>query len=86
MPRNRDADKLRPDVNEIAFRAVQAAIGETPKPLPPGEGQPNPKAVKRGRKGGKKGGKARARRLTRGQRAAIARKGGNARRDRGREA
>lgn len=63
MPRKpRDADddsKLRPDTNEIAFRTVQAALGEAPKPLPPGEGDKNPKAVKRGRAGGIKGGPAR---------------------------
>ena len=79
MPRDRDDSKMRPDVNEIAFRTVQAAIGEAPKPLPPGEGPPNTKAVKRGRKGGKIGGKARAAALSPRRRKAIAKKASAAR-------
>lgn len=79
MPRDRDDAKLRPDTNEIAYRTVQAAIGEAPAPTPPGQGEKNPKAVKRGRKGGKKGGKARAEALSPARRSSIARKGGKAR-------
>jgi hypothetical protein len=52
MPRDKDADKLRPDANEIAFRAVQAALGEADRPQPPGSRAKNPEAVARGRKGG----------------------------------
>ena len=52
--------KLRHAVNEIAYRTVQALVGEIDKPLPPGEGEKNPEAVKPGRKGGKEGGAARA--------------------------
>lgn len=44
MPRDRDDSKLRPDVNEIAFRTAQAALGEAEKPSPPGEGEPNAEA------------------------------------------
>jgi len=77
MPRKES--KLRPDVNEIAFRTVQAATGQGEKPKPAGKGEPNPIAAERGIKGGKRGGKARARRLTKRQRAAIAKKGSAAR-------
>lgn len=72
MPRDRDADKLRPDANEIAFRAVQAALGETDKPQPPGSRAKNPEAVARGRKGGKKGGGGRAKKLSAKRRKKIA--------------
>lgn len=44
--------KLRPDANEIAFRVLKEATGESPKTVP-GEGPKNPEAVKRGAKGGK---------------------------------
>ncbi len=68
MPKKKpDADKLRPDVAETAYRTVQAAIGEGERPVPPQErteAEKNPDAVKRGRKGGKKGGPARAVKLT----------------------
>ncbi|MGD0991163.1 MAG: hypothetical protein ABR998_01660 [Gemmatimonadales bacterium] len=74
MPRDRDADKLRPDTNEIAFRTVQAALGEGEKPEPPGHGSKHPAAVKRGRKGGKRGGTARAKKLSSRRKKAIARK------------
>ena len=79
MPRDRDDSKLRPDTNEIAFGTVQAALGEAPKPTPPGEGQPNPEAVRRGRRGGKKGGAARKAKLTPTKRRAIAKKAAKAR-------
>jgi len=65
-------------MNEIAFRTMQAATGDAPKPLPAGE-QANPEATRRGRKGGKKGGKARAKGLSPKRRAAIARKAARAR-------
>jgi len=76
MPRDRDADKLRPDTNEIAFRTVQAALGEAEKPEPPGKGPKHPVAVRRGRKGGRRGGPARAKKLTAKRREQIARKAG----------
>ena len=78
MPKKgKDADKLRPDVAETAYRTVQAAIGEGERPVPPQErteAEKNPEAVERGRKGGKKGGKARAERLTSERKSEIARK------------
>jgi hypothetical protein len=57
------------DVNEVAFRVTQEAIGEgsaTPSR------EKNPAAVALGRLGGKKGGKARAAKLTPRQRSEIA--------------
>jgi hypothetical protein len=72
-------DKLRHDVNETAFRLVQAATGQGERPHPPGEGTPNPEAVKRGRMGGKKGGPARAKALNPKRRKGIARKASKAR-------
>lgn len=79
MPKDSDAAKLRPDTNEIAFRAVQAALGDAEKPQPPGSRAKNPEAVSRGRKGGKKGGGGRAKKLTRQRRSAIAKKAARAR-------
>ena len=72
-----DDGKLREDASETAYRTLQEAIGEQPKTPPPGErtpGQRNPEAVKRGSKGGKKGGMARAKSLSPGRRAEIAKK------------
>ncbi|MBA3342038.1 MAG: histone H1 [Gemmatimonadaceae bacterium] len=67
--------KLRPDVAETAFRVMQEATGQVPKSLPPSErAEKNPDAVERGQKGGKKGGKARAGKLSSGDRSAIAKK------------
>lgn len=71
--------KLRRDVNETAFDVVRAATGEADRPQPPGEGEPNPEAVARGSRGGKKGGVARAKALSADERAAIGRKGAEAR-------
>jgi len=71
-------DKLRPDVNEIAFRTVQASTGAAAKPLPAGE-QANPEAAERGRKGGKRGGAVRKARLSKARRRAIAKKAARAR-------
>ena len=53
------------DFAVTAFKVVQEATGQTKKGF---------NAVEMGRKGGLKGGKARARRLTPGQRSEIARK------------
>jgi len=76
MPREK---KLRRDVNETAFDVAQGALGEADKPQPPGSGKKNPEAVRRGRKGGLKGGGGRAKKLTKAERSAIAKKGGMAR-------
>jgi hypothetical protein len=61
------------DINQIAFRVVQQAIGEVPKEEAP---DPNkkPAAVTLGRLGGLKGGKARADKLTPEKRKEIAKK------------
>lgn len=74
MPQDSDDTKLRPDANEIAYKITRAALGETDKPQPPGEGEKNPEAVARGRKGGKKGGGGRAKKLSAKRRKEIARK------------
>lgn len=70
-PRKESLHKLRPDVAEIAYRTMLEATGQAPKTRP-GEGEKNPTAVQRGRKGGKKGGKARATKLAPERRAKIA--------------
>jgi hypothetical protein len=64
--------KLRPDMNEVAYRIVQAATGQGLHPEPPGVGEKNAEAVERGRQGGKKGGKARAKKLTPRERTGVA--------------
>jgi hypothetical protein len=61
------------DVNEIAYRLVNAITGEDP---PPGK---NPIAVAFGRLGASKGGQARAAKLSPKKRKAIARKAAQAR-------
>lgn len=75
-------------MNEVAYRTMLAATGQGPKPTPPGEGEPNPEAVNRGRKGGKAGGKkggtARAKKLTDEERAKSATTAALARWKRGR--
>lgn len=73
--------KLRPDMNEVAYRIVQAATGQGPHPQPPGSPDKNPDAVKRGRKGGKVGGKARAVKLSKAKRSKIAKTAARARWD-----
>ena len=76
MPKKRkDADKLREDANETAFRVLQEAVGERSKTVPPGkrsDTDKSPEAVKRGRKGGTKGGKARAESLSDRRKSEIA--------------
>jgi len=71
--------KLRPDMNEVAYRTMLAATGQGPKPTPPGEGEKNPEAVERGRRGGRIGGKVRAAKLTKARKAEIATRAANAR-------
>ena len=84
MPKKSEPGKLHEDANEIAFRTVQAAIGEAEKPIPPSDRTDDDKdaaAVERGRKGGEKGGKARAEKLTPERRAEIAKKAAQSRWD-----
>ncbi len=83
MPKRKsEPGKLREDVNETAFRVVQGATGEGPKPVPPEErtdAEKDPEAVERGRKGGEKGGRARAEKLSPERRAEIAKKAAKSR-------
>ncbi|MBS0498357.1 MAG: histone H1 [Proteobacteria bacterium] len=60
------------DLNQLAKRIVDEAIGE--EPIEPVPTQKDQAAVVRGRLGGLKGGKARADKLTEEQRIAIAKK------------
>lgn len=81
MPKR--SSKKRPrDVNQLAKAVVDEATGGSPKvaedDTPTDDGK-NPAAVALGRLGGKKGGKARAAKLTKEQRSAIARKAARAR-------
>lgn len=81
-PAKEKPGKLRPDVNETAYRGMLEATGQAPKTLPPSarpKGKKNPEAVARGSKGGKKGGKTRALKLTEEQRAEAARLAAQAR-------
>lgn len=71
--------KLRKDAAETAWAVVQAAIGEGPRPEPPGKREKNPEAVARGSKGGKVGGPARASKLSPQKASRIAKKAANAR-------
>ena len=75
-PAKKKPAKLRPDVNETAYRVMLEATGQAPKTAPPGdrsEQEKNPEAVNRGSKGGKRGGRARAAKLSDTQRADAAR-------------
>lgn len=70
-----DKGKLRPDVNEVAYKVAKAATGEGPRPVRPEERTEADKsdtAKERGSKGGEKGGKARAEKLTPQEREEIA--------------
>lgn len=68
----KSAPKMRPDVNETAYRVMLEATGQAPKTIP-GQAK-NADAVKRGAKGGK----ARAANLTPAELVEIARQGGAA--------
>lgn len=77
MPNKKPA-KLRPDMNEIAFRVMMEATGQAPKTLP-GDRPKNADAVKRGREGGKVGGPARAASMSGRKRKGSARNAAEAR-------
>lgn len=70
--------KMRPDVNETAYRVVLEATGQAPK-TDPAKREKNPDAVARGSKGGKKGGWARSDALSPLDRSEIASKAASAR-------
>lgn len=76
MP-NRSRKPRLPDPAEMAFGIVQAVSGETP-PSPADDGK-DPAAVALGRKGGLVGGKARAKKMTKAQRVASAKRAAAAR-------
>jgi hypothetical protein len=78
MPnRSRKSNPRLPDPNLTAFGIVAKLSGETP-PEPVADGK-DPAAVSLGRKGGLKGGPARAKKLTKAQRVASAKKAAAAR-------
>lgn len=66
------------DVNQLAHKVLQIAIGEDVEPEKPDEGK-NPAAVALGKLGGPKGGKARWKGVSKKQRSEIARKAAKAR-------
>ena len=84
MPKRSSRKKQGPeDVNEIAFRVTQEAMGVEPDEWEDGK---NPAAVALGRLGGLKGGKARAKKLSPEERSRIARNAARIRWERGRNA
>ncbi|MGA2092533.1 MAG: hypothetical protein ABSH16_03875 [Sedimentisphaerales bacterium] len=66
------SSKGKLDLNKLAADIVQKATDETPIQEP--QNNKNPAAVALGRLGGLKGGKARAAKLTKAERSAIAKK------------
>lgn len=79
MPKKPPRTKLRKDAAETAWAVVQAAVGEGPRPEPPGKREKNPEAVERGSKGGKAGGSARRDSMSAEDRAKSARNAAEAR-------
>jgi hypothetical protein len=74
MPKRSSKQK---DTQELARGVLDAVTGESkPKPVEP---EKNPAAVALGKLGGLKGGKARAKKLSKEQRSAIARKAAQSR-------
>lgn len=71
MPKRSSKKKVAADVNELAKSIVDQATSDTQAES---EKQKNPAAVALGRLGGLKGGKARAAKLSKAQRSAIAKK------------
>lgn len=65
------------DLNRLASSIVDEATSDEPSPDP--DSGKDPAAVALGRKGGKKGGKARAARMTAGERSEAARNAAQAR-------
>ena len=67
----------KPDFTQVAFRVGQQATRQAPAEVP----EPLPPKAAAGRKGGLKGGKARAAKLTPGERSEAARKAARVRWD-----
>lgn len=76
MPKR--SSKRPRDPNQLAKLIIDMATGEAPPDAKADDGK-NPAAVALGRLGGLKGGKARAEKLSKAKRAAIARKAARAR-------
>ena len=76
MPRRVRRSPDDEDTNVMAARIVAQVTGSAPHPM---EREKNPAAVALGRLGGLKGGKARAAKLSKKKRAAIAKKAARAR-------
>jgi hypothetical protein len=66
------------DINQLAYRVIQATIDAT-EPGEPATEEPQTPAQLNGRQGGLKGGKARAKKLSPSERSEIARKAARAR-------
>jgi len=77
---DRMAKKRPRDFNQLAYRVMLESTGQVSKDDPDAKPK-NPAAVELGRLGGLKGGKARAVKLSREQRSAIAAKAGRTRRN-----
>lgn len=67
------------DLNSLAASIVRDSTDDTPEDSPPQQPEKNAAAVELGRRGGLKGGRARADKLTKEQRVAIAKKAAAAR-------
>jgi hypothetical protein len=67
------------DFNQLAKILTDEATGDAPPPAPEAKPEKNAAAVALGRLGGKKGGRARAEKLTKEERSAIARKAAKSR-------
>lgn len=78
MTPKKPTPKMRPDVNETAYRVMLEATGQIPK-TDPAKKAKNPDAVARGSKGGKKGGTSRAAKLSPSDRSESASKAAKAR-------
>jgi len=80
MPSRASKDGKRRDFMQIAKGVFDAAVGDGPKPIPPGADPPpdqdtrNPAAVALSKLGASKGGKARAAKLSAAKRKEIAKK------------
>jgi len=71
---NRSSKKFPRDANQLARAIVMAATSEESEAIPTTEDGKNAAAVALGRLGGKKGGPARAAKLSKKRRTAIAKK------------
>jgi len=78
MP-NRSSNRKTSDPNVAAFRVIQHVIAMSEGRATPAQPEKNPAAVALGRLGGLKGGKARAAKLSKAKRTAIAKKAARAR-------